>query len=743
MERPSPAPTPSRPEPTPEPAPTASQALPSPLPPGDPFTLVDRQQLLSTLEDLTDIQPYSGWRNSASQGEAEALDYVALRLGELPYLQSLGLEIERQSFHVFLSTELWESQLHLTLDGKVVEVPADGIRGSRDDVRQALRFDSDGALNDRAHDPVVVEGPVVLLRTANEIDGLQSADLQGRVVFLDYAAIDGVLLSPAQATEVAKRLVDMAPAGFVLVTQFSNQAGESHGTFVGDINALSGVTAEPAPPTLYIRLEDLVATGIESWDDLARVEAARLLWDADVFSPGSSGNLIARIPGRDASQAVILGAHIDSPNSPGALDDGSGSAVLLEVARVLDAARVRPPTDLYLVWFGSEELGLYGSCHFVSTHQELLDRTLAMLQIDAPSYPLDGINAYLNLVAWSYGRLGDGRLVWPEYLAAQAEERGVETYPVNYYGIESDNTAFTGFDVPSANLIYMDFPAMESVGGLHYAGHMHDPYDTVQLAREVADLLAQMAEVALAAALDTGQDKPSLRVTTSPDRRALFIASHTEPVQMSPTTLTELGMALAWEGFDVDLVPYGQPASATDLEGADVVVVLPVVDYPAPDGDPTQYDTAWSQEEIAAFEAYLEGGGFLVLTNSAHRLKYSRRLEDANEDWSDVNALSERFGVSFQGGSFSQAEAVVVASHPLVQGLDALALAEENGVPFRLAEGLVLARAGLDAVVALVQVGKSGGQLLVLGDVGLLSAGSGEPENLVFWRNLAQFAQSP
>ena len=120
---------------------------------------------------------------------------------------------------------------------------------------------------------------------------------------------------------------------------------------------------------------------------------------------------------------MILGAHIDSPNAPGAMDDGSGSAILLEMARVLDAARVQPPVDLYLVWFGSEELGLYGAAHFVATHQELLDRTLAMLQIDGLTRPLDGIDADLRLVTWSYGRLGDPRLVWPEALAQVAAAR--------------------------------------------------------------------------------------------------------------------------------------------------------------------------------------------------------------------------------------------------------------------------------------------------------------------------------
>ena len=728
------------PSPTPTPTP----------PPPSPLDLISQESLFAFLEDLTAIQPYSGWRNSASQGEAEALDYVAEKLGEFEYLRDLGLEVERQSFHVFLGTELWETRLHLTVNGREVEVPANGLRGPRDNVAQARYFDSDGTLNDAARNPLVVEGPVVLIRSADEIRALGRTDLQGKVVLLDYAVIDRVLLGTEESVKIASELLAKEPAGLVLVTHFSNQVGESHGAFVGDVGTLSQVEAVPIPPTLYVRVEDLAPAGISTWDDLARVEAARLTWDADVFSPATSGNLVARIPaaslgaspGADSSKAVILGAHIDSPNSPGAMDDGSGSAVLLEVARVLDAARVQPAADLYLVWFGSEELGLYGSYHFASTHQELLDQALAMLQIDCLTRPLDGIDAYLNLVTWSYGRFGDDRLAWPDYLAQAAGHLGVETYPVNYYGIESDNTALAGFDVPNANLIYMDYPAMEKIGGVHSAGHLHDPYDTVELARQVGDVLEQMARVALAAALDTGQENPSLRVAPRPERRALFVASHTEPVQMSPTTFTDLGMALAWQGFDVDLLPYGQAVTSADLEDADLVVVLPVVDYPSPDGDPNLYDEAWSQEEIAALEAYVARGGLLVLTNSAHRLKYSNMVLDPNEDWSDANALAEHFGITYQDGTLPGAQARTEGEHPLVKGTEVLALAGDNGVPFTITGGQVLAHVDGELAVALADYGDGGGQVLALADVGMLSSAEGEPANLPFWLNLARYARS-
>jgi len=737
----SPSPTPAPPPSSASPQPTQVETAPASSA-GDPFDLISQESLFAFMEDLTAIQPYSGWRNSATQGETEALDYVAERLGEFEYLGELGLDLERQSFRVFMGTELWETRLHLTVDGEEIEVPADGLRGHRDGIGLALRFDSDGVLNDADRDPVVVEGSVVLVGSSQEIDSLSPSDVEGSVVFVDYAVIDRVLLGKERAQQIASKLLDMGPAGLVLVTHFSNQVGESHGAFVGDVGALTEVESSPAPPTLYVRLEDLAPAGIESWDDMAQVQTARLAWDADVFSPANSGNLVARIPGADSSQAVILSAHIDSPNSPGAMDDGSGSVILLEMARVLNAAQVQPAVDLYLVWFGSEELWLYGSYHFAATHQELLDRTLATLQIDMLARPLEGINAELNLVTWSYGRLGDDRLAWPDYLSQAAERRGVETVPLNSYHVYSDNNALGSFDVPHADLCYTDERSMYQVGGVHYASHIHDPYDTVDLAREVGDVLEEMARVALAAALDTAQEAPDLRVTPPPDRRALFVASHTESVHMTPGTFTDLGMALAWEGFDVDLIPYGQAVTSIDLDGADLVVVLPVLDYPSPEGGPDPYDEAWSQEEIAALEAYVAEGGLLVLTNSAHRLKTGNLVLDPNEDWSDANALAERFGVSYESGRLTGTEARTEGEHPLVEGISTLELAEANGVPFSLVEGEVLAWADSEFAACLVDYGQSGGEVLVLADVGMLSAGGERPINLPFWRNLARYARS-
>jgi hypothetical protein len=368
-----------------------------------------------------------------------------------------------------------------------------------------------------------------------------------------------------------------------------------------------------------------------------------------------------------------------------------------------------------------------------------------MLQIDMLSRPVDDINPYLNLVTWSYGRYGNGALLWPGFLTRKSASFGVTTRPVNQYAVESDNSALVGFDVPSANLIYIDRPAMTRLGTIHFASHIHDPYDTVELARESGEVLVQMVQVALAAVLETGRDVPELRVAPRPDRRALFVASHTEPAQLGPSNFIDMVLALAWAGFDVDVVPYGQPVTRADLADLDLVIALPVMDYPSLEGDNlTLYDEAWSPAEIDALEEYVANGGFLVLTNSAHRLGLFNRTFDDNEDWPDANALAARFGVTFNERVIRPVrdnQVRVSEYHPLTRRMTYFELAAETGVPFTATTGLTLAQApGGVTVVSLIEQGQ--GQVLVLADVGMFGTANEDPINLRFWRNLAEYARN-
>ena len=70
--------------------------------------------MLADLEELTTIRLHNGFRMAATAGEAEALDYVSTKLGSLSALKAMGMELERQSFNTYVTTEIHGNQLFLT-----------------------------------------------------------------------------------------------------------------------------------------------------------------------------------------------------------------------------------------------------------------------------------------------------------------------------------------------------------------------------------------------------------------------------------------------------------------------------------------------------------------------------------------------------------------------------------------------------------------------------------------------------
>lgn len=86
---------------------------------------------------------------------------------------------------------------------------------------------------------------------------------------------------------------------------------------------------------------------------------------------------------------VIVGAHLDHVGGqageiyfPGANDNASGIAVLLEIARVFKKYRLEPKRSIIFVAFSGEESGLYGSEYFVENSPVPVKNIFAMINID-------------------------------------------------------------------------------------------------------------------------------------------------------------------------------------------------------------------------------------------------------------------------------------------------------------------------------------------------------------------------
>lgn len=113
------------------------------------------------------------------------------------------------------------------------------------------------------------------------------------------------------------------------------------------------------------------------------------------FQPVQEGkidcvNVIARLAGSDSqlrNEYITLGAHLDhigktrlGKQYPGANDNASGCAVVLEVAKLL--ADNPPKRSIIFVLFTAEEFGHIGSQHFVKNPPVPLDRLLMNINLD-------------------------------------------------------------------------------------------------------------------------------------------------------------------------------------------------------------------------------------------------------------------------------------------------------------------------------------------------------------------------
>lgn len=143
-----------------------------------------------------------------------------------------------------------------------------------------------------------------------------------------------------------------------------------------------------------------------------------------------------------SDRIIVLGAHMDSadPDIPGANDDGSGCAVVIELARIL-AQRANESTIVFAL-FGGEESGLQGSRFFVNNYPDL-DRVVLMLQVDMAN----GAPLLFPTLDYAHGSA-------PEWLVRASYE-------------EFSKLAYTGLHFPTDFFVFMGSMPGGGVGSDH------------------------------------------------------------------------------------------------------------------------------------------------------------------------------------------------------------------------------------------------------------------------------------
>jgi Peptidase family M28 len=136
------------------------------------------------------------------------------------------------------------------------------------------------------------------------------------------------------------------------VTHLRVIAAESH--FIG--------TAAHRKVCEYLQAEAARLPGVRS--ELQTSVASYRAWDP--LAIATVTNVVARIPGTVNDRAVLVAAHHDSvPTGPGAADDGSAVAAMLEVLR-LAARGPAPRNELIFLFTDAEEVGSMGAAGFLA-----------------------------------------------------------------------------------------------------------------------------------------------------------------------------------------------------------------------------------------------------------------------------------------------------------------------------------------------------------------------------------------
>ncbi|MGL5330951.1 MAG: M20/M25/M40 family metallo-hydrolase [Peptostreptococcaceae bacterium] len=351
------------------------------------------------IHDMNNLVIGDNARVAGFAGEEEAAEYLA------DEFEKLGIDAEIEDFDI--DKPLSVGNGYLNLDGESLFIKT---------------FNGGSKISDDFKGEVVYAG----FGTQNEIEAL--GDVEGKILLMER----GEVSSADKATNASK-------AGAVGALIFNNSTGAMTGS-LGD--------NPPNIPIIGMSKENgtKIISKIENGESVVLTKDNFDI-DIEYKKSGESYNVIGQLKaGKNSENAktIVLGAHFDSVSSPGASDNASGTAVIVEVARLLSKPDIRKNLNynIEFVAFGGEELGLLGSKEYVEELKEddKVKNIEAMINLD-----MVGVGDYINTF-----NLKNSLSSSFSQLAAKHIKAGNGVYGGSYTNMSSsDHAPFEEVGIPS------------------------------------------------------------------------------------------------------------------------------------------------------------------------------------------------------------------------------------------------------------------------------------------------------
>jgi hypothetical protein len=491
-------------------------------------------QVMDTLENLTDLY---GPRLTASPEFQQAADWAMNRLkqygisnvhpepwgpfGKSWSLETYTLEMTTPRYsHLVAAPLAWSSPTNGVQTGEVVFAPLiqpsnrfdlnkrkDALRDYEEKWRGKLKGKI--VLVSDPHTPQPTTRPLFRRYTDAELAEIAQAPEPSikRNISIDQ------LKFPEQQEEAYKYFASLPPAVLDEFYDRYEELNDQQGRFFHDEGVIGVIRddsrahnglifAEAAGPHKGTLAPATFVVTEEQYSRMTRLidhkqpVTLRLNVEAKVGDKDIDGeDLIGEIPGQSKpDEIVMIGAHFDSWHTgTGATDNGAGSAVMIEVMRILKTLNLKLDRTVRIGLWSGEEQGLYGSRAYVKAHFGD-PKTMELKHGE-----WDKLDAYLNLdngsgkIRGVYLQDNDAARPWFQKMLEPYHDMGASTLTLKNTG-GTDHLSFDAVGLPGFQFIQdpLDYGTVTHHSDMDTYSHAI-PEDLMQASAIIATLAYDIA----------------------------------------------------------------------------------------------------------------------------------------------------------------------------------------------------------------------------------------------------------